>query len=142
MKPATPEQLELEQNLMPSEATFLNVFAAATRRANQHFWSDPETGAPLVNRNKGEMYTLMISELCEAFEAVRKSKVTPLPDSHLPEFPAEVVELADAYIRMMDYVGEFYPDTFGLAVEAKRAYNRTRKDHTREARLAPGGKAF
>jgi hypothetical protein len=142
MKKATKLQLELERGMLASEASFLNIISAATRRANEHFWRDVKTNKRLRNRNKGEMYMLMVSELAEAFEAVRKSKVETMMDKHLPEYPAEVVELADQYIRMMDFVGEYYGDMFGMAVEAKRAYNTTRKDHTREHRMAPGGKAF
>ena len=142
MKKATKLQLEIEQGMLGSEFSFLDAIASATRRANEHFWRDLKTNKKLKNRNKGEMYMLMTSELAEAFEAVRKSKVETQMDKHLPEFPAEVVELADLYIRLMDYVGEYYDGLFGMAVEAKRAYNRTRKDHTREARMSAGGKAF
>jgi hypothetical protein len=127
---------------MLGEAEKLNSFARETRKANEHFWRNLKTNRRLKNRNKGEMYMLMTSELAEAFEAVRKSKTEVQMDKHCPGFPAEVVELADLYIRLMDYVGNYYPTSFGQAVAAKRAYNKTRKDHTREARLAPGGKAF
>src|SRR5690242_14512790 len=114
MKKATKLQLEVEQAMMGSEMSFLSAISSATRRANEHFWRDVKTNKKLKNRNKGEMYMLMTSELAEAFEAVRKSKVETMMDKHLPEFPAEVVELADLYIRLMDYVGEFYGHTFGM----------------------------
>jgi hypothetical protein len=130
-----------DEIVMMTEGNRLGTYARLTRQANEHFWRDLRTNRKL-KRNKGEMYMLMTTELAEAFEAHRKSKTEIQMDKHLPEYPAEVVELADLYIRLMDYVGEFFPDTFGPAVEAKRAYNRTRKDHTKEARLAPGGKAF
>jgi hypothetical protein len=70
-------------------------------------------------------------------EGLRKDTM----DKHLPHRKTECVELADAFIRMMDYIGEFHPD-FGEAVVEKLVYNRSRKDHTTEARLAPGGKKF
>jgi hypothetical protein len=142
MRKSSHIELGQEAYYMNDEAQALNALGRATRRANKHFWTDLKTGRKLRNRNKGEMYMLMMSELAEAFEAVRKSQTETMMDKHLPGFPAEVVELADLYIRLMDYVGEFYPTTFGTAVQQKRAYNKTRKDHTREARLAPGGKAF
>lgn len=142
MKKPTKLQLEIERGMLESEYSFLNAIATATRRANEHFWRNVKTNKPLKNRNKGEMYMLMTSELAEAFEAVRKSNTEVMMDKHLPDLPAEVVELADLYIRLMDYVGNYYPRQFGYAVEQKRAYNKTRKDHTRESRLAPGGKAF
>jgi NTP pyrophosphatase (non-canonical NTP hydrolase) len=51
------------------------------------------------------------------------------------------VELADVLIRLFDYAGAYNLDLDG-AVAEKRAYNATRKDHTREARLAPNGKKW
>ena len=62
-------------------------------------------------------------------------------DDKLPHRKMETVEFADLFIRLMDYAGEFCPD-FGEAVAEKLEYNKTRKDHTPEARLAEGGKKF
>jgi len=73
------------------------------------FWENP---------NKGERIALMHSELSEALEAVRK----PGPDDKCPEFSAEVVELADAVIRILDYC-EYYGLPIGDAVLAKHTYN-------------------
>lgn len=142
MRELSKTEKRLNDCAVDLEENILNRIAEATRRSNQHFWTDLATGEPLTNRNKGEMYMLMVSELAEGFEALRKSQTEVQMDKHLPQYPAEVVELADLYIRLMDYVGEYYPETFGPAVAAKRAYNKTRKDHTRDARMAPGGKAF
>jgi hypothetical protein len=138
---AQVELLKTPDAYLGVEDVILNILAKATRSANDHFWRNVKTNRKLKNRNRGEMMMLMVSELAEAFEAYRKSATEVMKDKHLPDFDAETVELADLYIRMMDYVGEFHP-RFGEAVKAKRAYNKTRKDHTREARLAPGGKAF
>jgi hypothetical protein len=117
--------------------TPLNDLARDIRADNERFWTDLVTGEKLVNRNKGEMFMLMVTELAEAFEGERKG----LMDDHLPHRKAAEVELADEIIRVLDYAGEFGFDMDG-AVAEKRAYNATRKDHTREARLAPNGKKW
>ena len=60
-------------------------------------------------------------------------------DNHLPHRTMFEVELADAVIRICDLAGATEID-LGAAVAEKLEYNRTRKDHTREARAAAGGK--
>jgi hypothetical protein len=117
-------------------ATMLNRVAKELRSMNEKWWVNPATGEKL-QRNRPEMMMLMVSEIAEAMEGYRKD----LQDEKLPHRKAECVELADLFIRLMDYVGEFHPD-FGEAVIEKLDYNRTRKDHTHEARLAKGGKRF
>lgn len=119
------------------KATPFNDMAREIRADNEHFWTDLVTGEKLTNRNKGEMFALMHSELSEAFEAERKN----LNDDHLPNRKGVEVELADLFIRVMDYAGEYGLDLDG-AIAEKRAYNKTRKDHTRETRLAPNGKKW
>lgn len=114
----------------------LNVLARECHATNQQWWHDPVTGERL-NRNKAEMLFLMVSEICEAGEGERKS----LMDDHLPHRKAVEVELADALIRLFDYAGAYGLDLDG-AVAEKRAYNTTRKDHTREARQAANGKKW
>jgi len=76
------------------------------------FWENP---------NKGERIALMHSELSEALEAVRK----PGPDDKCPEFSGEVVELADALIRILDYC-EHYSLPIEAATLAKHEYNKKR----------------
>ncbi len=114
----------------------LNQLGKEMREHNDKWWKDPATHEKL-NRNKGEMFMLMVSEIAEAMEGARKN----IPDDHLPQFPMETVELADLLIRMLDYVGEHCPQ-FGEAVVAKLKYNETRADHTDAARLSPNGKKF
>ena len=64
-----------------------------------------------------------------------------LPDDKLPHRQMIEVELADATIRIFDAAAGLGLDLPGAMAE-KLAYNRTRADHTREGRLAPGGKAY
>ena len=116
--------------------TTLNQLAKDCHEANQHWWHHPETGERL-NRNKGELLMLIVSEVAEAMEGERKG----LMDDHLPHRRMAEVELADVLIRLFDYAGAYGYDLDG-AVAEKRAYNARRVDHKPEARLAPGGKAF
>ena len=78
-----------------------------------------ETGE-LLNRNKGEMLMLVVTEIAEAMEGERKG----LMDDHLPNRPMAEVELADALIRIMDYAGRFNYDLGGAIIE-KLEYNKT-----------------
>ncbi len=78
---------------------------------------------------------LIHSEVSEMLEGLRKGHA----DAHLPERSAEEVEAADVFIRLMDYCGARDIDLPG-AVWEKLEYNKTRADHTPEARAAAGGK--
>lgn len=127
--------LGLTIDLHPNLAQQLNDLASHCRGVNEHFWRDLVTQEPLVNRNRGEMLMLMVTELAETMEGERKG----LMDTHLKHRPMAEVELADAVIRLMDYAGGFSYDIGGAVVE-KLAYNAVRADHKRENRLAPGGK--
>ena len=80
----------------------LNVRKMEVHAANQKWWHDLETGERL-DRNKGELFMLVISEFAEALEAERKN----LMDSHLPHRPGAEVEMADAYIRLLDIAAGF-----------------------------------
>lgn len=114
----------------------LNHIARWYRKENDKWWRNPATGEKLVP-NRDQKLLLIIGEVIEAHEGLRKDTM----DKHLPHRKTECVELADAFIRLMDYIGEFHPD-FGEAVVEKLEYNRVREDHKTEARLAPGGKKF
>jgi NTP pyrophosphatase (non-canonical NTP hydrolase) len=114
----------------------LNHSAELIHLNNAHFYRDLATGAP-IERNPAEMIALQHSELSEMLEGVRKGG----QDKHLPHRSVEEVELADLFIRALDYAAFRKLDLEG-AIKDKLAYNVTRQDHTREARLAAGGKKF
>lgn len=112
----------------------LNDLARECHAANQTWWHDPATGERL-NRNKGELLMLIVSEISEAMEGERKDRM----DDKLPHRKMVEVELADAMIRIFDYAGAFGYDLDG-AVAEKRAYNAQRADHKPEHRRRVGGK--
>lgn len=114
----------------------LNQLSAICHQANQKWWQDPTTGAP-ISRNKGELLMLIVSEIAEAMEGERKG----LMDDKLPHRCMAEVELADALIRIFDYAGAYGLDLQG-AFDEKMAYNMQREDHKHEARLAAGGKKW
>jgi hypothetical protein len=72
-------------------------------------------------RNFGEVLALIHSELSEALEADRKK----LNDDKLSHYEGKWVELADALIRILDYVGAFDIDIDQI-VQEKLEYNRSR----------------
>jgi len=115
---------------------FLNELAKDYRLENDKWWRNTKTGRKL-KANRDQKLLLIVGEIIEAHEGLRKGMM----DKHLPNRKAECVELADAFIRLLDYIGEYHPD-FGDAVVEKMEYNKTRADHTAAARLAPGGKKF
>jgi len=126
-----------------SHASAINLFAAdchaASRKAG--WYTDLATGKAL-DRNVPEMLMLIVSEVSEAMEGIRKSKPGKvLMDDKLPNRPMAEVELADAMIRIGDLAAFLGYDLGGAIVE-KMAFNRTRLDHQIENRQKAGGKAF
>ena len=81
---------------------------------NKGFWED--------SPNKAEKICLMHSELSEMLEGVRK----PGPDHHCPEFTNEEIELADNFIRGMDYAEKFNL-RLAQAIIAKMIFNQNRE---------------
>lgn len=73
-------------------------------------------------RNKGEMIALMHSELSEMMEATRKDNQ---PSEHIPDFTAEEEELADIFVRGMDYAAG-WKLRLAEAIVAKMAFNEGR----------------
>jgi len=78
----------------------LNEQAKIVHEANAKWWVDLDTGEPL-ERNKGELLMLCISEVVEALEGERKG----LMDDHLPARRMAEVEMADTLIRLLDFSG-------------------------------------
>ena len=102
---------------------------------NLRWWTKPN-GDP-IERNKGELLMLIVSEIAEGMEGERKS----LPDDKLPHRPRIEVELADAMVRILDYAAGFGYDVAGAMAE-KLDYNDKREDHTYEARSRADGKKW
>lgn len=94
-----------------------------------------------VGENRDNLITqklmLIISEIVEAFEGVRKDA----QDDHLPDLKSLDVELADAFIRLLDTAGGLSID-LAEAYLRKHAYNAVRLDHDPAVRAAAGGKKF
>jgi len=80
---------------------------------------------------------LIVSELAEALEGDRKN----LMDDKLPQYHSRETELADAVIRIFDLAGA-YNLRLADAFFDKLEYNKTRQDHTTEARNAVNGKKY
>ena len=70
-----------------------------------------------------EFHMLIVSELAEATETVREDEPFYYVENGKPE--GEAVEIADALIRILDYV-EYRGWNIDALVEEKLAYNRTR----------------
>lgn len=108
----------------------------AHRTATDAGWyRNPETGET-IERNFGEVVSLMHSELSEALEADRKG----LKDDKLPHRDGREVEFADCIIRILDTAAALGLDVAGALIEKNR-YNQQRADHKLAARAA-GGKKY
>jgi NTP pyrophosphatase (non-canonical NTP hydrolase) len=114
----------------------INSLVKEAHVANAKWWRSLKTNRR-IKRNVGELLALIHSEISEALEGHRKN----LMDDKLPHRKMLEVELADAMIRIFDLAGGLGLDLGGAYVE-KMAYNATREDHKREARLLAGGKAY
>jgi NTP pyrophosphatase (non-canonical NTP hydrolase) len=108
---------------------------AHSRSREAGWYTDLSTGKD-KERNDGEMLMLMVSEIAEAMEGIRKN----LMDDKLPHRKMTEVELADCMIRIADYA-EYKGYDLSSAIEEKMAYNLHREDHKLENRLK-GGKQF
>ena len=137
-------------------ASFLNALADRVHATNvaAGWWTDLESGqSTLHTRNVPEMLMLIVSEISEALEAVRKN----LMDDKLPHRPGLTVELADAVIRILDLAGSrmaierqkeyeweggYQPEVhpFGTVLIEKMDFNANREDHQIENRRGPNGK--
>lgn len=114
----------------------LNDYGREVHKANEKWWLDLETGKP-KDRNVGELLMLAVSELSEAMEGHRKSKM----DDHLPHRKMFDVEVVDCFIRLFDLANAHGIDIETIYQE-KMAYNAQRADHKPENRILPGGKKY
>lgn len=111
------------------------------------WWEDPKNGQSYIEEVRNgtrfgkalvaEKLALVHSEVSEGLEGHRKNKM----DDKLPHRTMLEVELADAVIRIADLAGALKLD-LGGAIQEKRAFNKVRPDHKREARNAIGGKTY
>jgi hypothetical protein len=136
-----PPEHERPARMNDTEAEAYHGLYAAQWLAHQTatkagWYNDPHTGVP-VERNVGEVIALMHSELSEALEAFRKD----LKDDKLPHRGGMEVEFADCIIRILDTAAALGLDVAGALIEKNR-FNRSRVDHSLEARRQAGGKKF
>lgn len=116
----------------------LNKLATQIFQANadKGFWDDrivipskmeqsrlftPEEIESVKKAYKGQQLMLIVSELSEALEADRKD----LKDDKLPEYNGIDVELVDAEIRILDYMGAYGINNEEI-LKKKLEYNATR----------------
>lgn len=78
-----------------------NQKAKEIHALNAKWWHDKEGNR--LERNRGELLMLVVTELAEATEGLRKN----LMDDHLPYRKMIEVELSDALIRILDFAGGF-----------------------------------
>lgn len=84
-----------------------NEYAQRIHKLNHQWWHD-QFGNRL-DRNPGELLMLVVTELAEGVEGLRKN----LMDDHLPHRKMIEVELADAMIRLFDFAAGFGYELFG-----------------------------
>ena len=124
-----------DAQLMSITLHYLEALQSSIHAENYKWWHDKDGNR--LERNKGELLCLMHSELSECMEGERKD----LMDTHLPNRKMAEVELADTLIRILDYAGAFNYNVAG-AVLQKLLFNRTRADHSHEAREQADGKKW
>lgn len=117
------------------ETRTLNGLRDECHAAAAKWWHTPD--GKRLERNKGELLMLIVSEVAEAMEGERKN----LMDDKLPHRRMAEVELVDALIRIFDYAGAFGYDLDG-AYREKMGFNAVREDHTYEARARADGKQW
>jgi hypothetical protein len=97
----------------------LNAAAARVHEANQKWWVNPHTGER-IERNPFEILALVHSELSEALEGERKSKM----DDHLPHRKMAEVEMADTMIRLLDCAGAWGCELYDFSAPCPFPDNR------------------
>lgn len=110
------------------ETRFVEAFADI---ADQVHATAVEKGWWDKDRNDGEALMLVVSELAEGLEALRRGNP---PSDHIPDFSGIEEELADVVIRIMD-LSMARGWNVAEAILAKARFNETRPHKH-------GGKAF
>lgn len=80
----------------------LNDLKNRIHAANEKWWVDLKTGER-IKRSSRELSALIVSEVVEALEGERKN----LMDDKLPHRKMAEVEMADAFIRILDLAGGY-----------------------------------
>lgn len=80
----------------------LNEFAKRVHAANIKWWQDIDT-KKIITRNSLELLALAVSEVAECLEGERKN----LMDDKLKHRKMAEVEMADTYIRLLDFSAGF-----------------------------------
>lgn len=80
----------------------LNQRAEIVHKIHEKWWQDTTTGER-IKRDPHELLLLVITELAEATEGCRRK----LKDDKLKKRWMEEVEMADTYIRLLDFAGGF-----------------------------------
>jgi hypothetical protein len=134
LPPRQPKPIPSDDEIL--KATQVLVDACHGRAWNAGWYHDPRTGGE-IERNMGEIFALIHSEISEALEGHRKN----LMDDKLPHRRMVPVELFDAVIRIFDTIGMYYPSDVPALLE-KMHFNDKRADHKPENRLKVDGKKF
>ena len=88
----------------------LTELSKQIHEANAKWWTTPD--GQRIERNRYELLMLVVSELVEAMEGERKD----LMDDKLSHRKMAEVEMADAAIRILDYMGGFDLSFVGSSV--------------------------
>jgi hypothetical protein len=98
-------------NLANNTPEGLTALSKQIHELNHKWWHTSD--GTRIERNRYELLMLVVSELVEAMEGERKD----LMDDKLPHRKMAEVEMADATIRILDYMG-------GFTLEFENAYTR------------------
>lgn len=130
--------------LTAGEVHEINHLCRFVHQLNAKWWIDLETGEDVrtwpqkhLNLWIASKLMLIVTEVSEAMEGLRKG----LADDKLPQYPMFNVELADAFIRILDLTGGLQIN-LGEIIGEKLAYNAVRADHKPENRKQAGGKSI
>lgn len=121
-----PEPSAIETMMYTRSLGPLNALADEVHAANAKWWYRAD--GTRMERNKGELLMLVVTEVAEAMEGERKN----LMDDKLPHRRMAEVEIVDAIVRLLDYACAQGYD-LDAAYHEKMAFNAQREDHKREA---------